>query len=217
MKNTTPAALACLAFIIFWACGPTAKVTSTKEYKDSIAIKSVHVIVVSDQETSACMNYYQRFFVDSLNRDGVKAEGTFYCCRDRKTDIKAMMDSLARGNLDFQTLLAIVMTKVVTGYGATSSRELQLVLYDVGGGRPAVWYSKGLPPRLAFKAVDLLEGPEAEPEGQMGGFFYLQLFLTEITRAAGIIIILQEIMSWYRSPIPTLGGLNLVQQRHLLL
>jgi hypothetical protein len=41
------------------------------------------------------------------------------------------MDSLARGNLDFQTLLAVVMTKVVTGYGATSSRELQLVLFDL--------------------------------------------------------------------------------------
>ena len=131
MKNTTRAALSCLAFIIFRACGPTAKVTSTKEYKDSIAIKSVHVIVISDQETSACMSYYQRFFVDSLNKDGVRAEGTFYCCRDRKTDIKALMDSLVRGNLDNQTVLAVVMTKVVTGYGATSSRELQLVLFDV--------------------------------------------------------------------------------------
>jgi hypothetical protein len=129
MKNIAP--VACLAFIIFCACGPTAKVTTQKEYKDSVAIKSVHVIVVSDKETSACMSYYQRFFVDSLNRDGVKAEGSFYCCIDRKTDIKALMDSLGRGNLDFQTLLAVVMTKVVTGYGATSSRELQLVLYDV--------------------------------------------------------------------------------------
>jgi hypothetical protein len=129
MKNITP--VTCLAFIFFCACGPTAKVTTQKEYKDSVAIKSVHVIVVSDKETSACMSYYQRFFVDSLNRDGVKAEGTFYCCRDRKTDIKALLDSLGRGNLDFQTLLAVVMTKVVTGYGATSSRELQLVLYDV--------------------------------------------------------------------------------------
>jgi hypothetical protein len=115
----------------FSACGPTAKITSTKEYKDSVAIKSVHVIVVSDQETSACMSYYQRFFVDSLNKDGVRAEGTFYCCRDRKTDMKALMDSLARENPNFQNTLAVVMTRVVTGYGATSSRELQLVLYDV--------------------------------------------------------------------------------------
>jgi hypothetical protein len=129
MKNTTP--VACLAVILFWACGPTAKLTTQKEYKDSVAIKSVHVIVVSDQETSACMSYYQRFFVDSLNKDGVKAEGTFFCCRNKKTDIKAVLDSLARENLNFQTLLAVVMTKVVTGYGATSSRELQLVLYDV--------------------------------------------------------------------------------------
>jgi hypothetical protein len=129
MKNITPTA--CLAFIFFWACGPTAKVTSQKEYKDSIAIKSVHVIVVSDIETSACMGYYQRFFVDSLNKAGVRAEGTFYCCREKKTDMKALMDSLARGNPDFQNLLAVVMTKVVTGYGATSSRELELVLYDV--------------------------------------------------------------------------------------
>jgi hypothetical protein len=129
MKNITP--VACFAFIFFWACGPTAKVTSQKEYKDSIAIKSVHVIVVSDKETSACMSYYQRFFVDSLNKDGVRAEGTFYCCRERKTDMKALMDSLARVNPDFQNLLAIVMTKVVNGYGATSSRELELELYDV--------------------------------------------------------------------------------------
>jgi hypothetical protein len=45
--------------------------------------------------------------------------------------MKALMDSLARENPNFQNTLAVVMTKVVTGYGAASSRELQLELYDV--------------------------------------------------------------------------------------
>jgi hypothetical protein len=66
-------------FIFFSACGPTAKVTSDKDYSDSVTIKSVFVIVVSDAGTRDCMNYYQNFFVDSLKSYGIKAAGTFYC------------------------------------------------------------------------------------------------------------------------------------------
>lgn len=130
MKNIP--ALACLAIILFSACGPTAKVTSEKEYKDTIGIKSVFVVVVTDAATRDCMNYYQNFFVDSLKSYGLNAAGTFYCCRDKKTDIKALMDSLAPAASGYQTILGIVMAKVVTGYGASSQRGLELQLFDFG-------------------------------------------------------------------------------------
>jgi hypothetical protein len=55
--------------------------------------------------------------------------------------MKELIDSLAPGNSDFQNILGIVMTKVVTGYGATSERELQILLYDVGKHQ-ATWKGK---------------------------------------------------------------------------
>lgn len=47
----------------------------------------------------------------------------------------------------------------------------------------------------------------------MGGFFYLQLFLTEITQAAGVIK-LRELERWVGRPIRLLGGGNRMQQGH---
>jgi hypothetical protein len=129
MKYTVASAI--LACIFFAACGPTAKVTSQHVYKDSLAIKSARVIVITDKETRDCMNYYQSFFVDSLKTYGVAAEGTLYCCRDKKTDLTALLDSLSPGNSDSHNILAVVMSKVVTGYGTSSARELQLVLLNV--------------------------------------------------------------------------------------
>ena len=129
MKYTIPAFF--LALIFLAGCGPTAKVTTKTEYKDTLVIKSVHVIVVSDAQTQACMAYYQRYFVDSLKRYGVAAEGSFYCCVERKTNLKTLVDSLGQEYMaNSQNLLAVVMTKTVTGYGTGSSRELQLLLYN---------------------------------------------------------------------------------------
>lgn len=127
MKYTI--ALGILACILFAAC-TTSKVTSQREYKDSVLIKSVHVIVISDKSTRDCMNYYQNFFVDSLKGYGVSATGTFYCCREQKTDVIKLLDSLSSANQDAQNFLAVIMSHVVTGYGTSSARELQLVLLN---------------------------------------------------------------------------------------
>jgi hypothetical protein len=128
MKNIIP--LFCIALIFADACGPTAKVTTDKDYADSVAIKSVFVIVVTDAATKDCMNYYQHYLVDSLKSYGINAQGTFFCCRDKKTDIQAIMDSIAPGTGSYQNILGIVMSKVVTGYGTSSERELQLMLFN---------------------------------------------------------------------------------------
>jgi hypothetical protein len=119
----------------------SAKFITKTDYRGTEKLKSVFVIMASDKNTQDCMRYYQSFLIDSLKSYNINAEGTFYCCLDKKSDINAIMNSLLAKNKNFQNILTIVLTKTVVGHGASSSRELQIDLFQMGGqGR--LWNGK---------------------------------------------------------------------------
>src|SRR5690349_11345662 len=80
----------------------SAKFLTKTEYRGTEKLKSVFVIVVSDKNTNDCMRYYQNFLVDSLKSYNMNAEGAFYCCRDKNSDMNAIINSLLPTNKNFQ-------------------------------------------------------------------------------------------------------------------
>ena len=119
----------------------SAKFLTKTEYRGTEKLKSVFVIVVSDKNTKDCMRYYQTFLVDSLKSYNINAEGAFYCCRDKNSDVNAIINSLLPTNKNFQNILTVVITKTIVGRGASSTRELQLDLFGVGGSE-RLWDGK---------------------------------------------------------------------------
>lgn len=119
----------------------SAKFTTKTNYTGTERLKNVYVIVVSDKNTNNCMHYYQTFLVDSLKSYNINADGAFYCCRDKYSDMNAILNSELPQNKDYQNVLTVVITKTVVGAGTTSSRELQLDLLGEHG-KEKLWNGK---------------------------------------------------------------------------
>jgi len=116
--------------ICICGCGyQTATFTKSADYSGSGKLKNVYLIVVSDKNTNSAMNYYKQQLVDSLKSYGADANGTFYCCRNEKTDIAEVL----KQNLPekyYEHILVIAITKTVVGHGTSSAREFDLTLFD---------------------------------------------------------------------------------------
>lgn len=105
-----------------------AKFLTKNNYSGAGKLKNLYVIVVSDENTKDCMRYYQNFLTDSLKSYNVATEGTYHCCVDKKTNLNDVIYPLLPKNSTYEYALVVVVTKTVVGYGATSTRELQLDL-----------------------------------------------------------------------------------------
>ena len=117
---------------LFYGCGgfQTATFTKSADYSGGDKPKSVYLIVVSDKNTNTALHYYKLDLVDSLKKYGIDANGSFYCCRDEKTDMSKVIQQNLPVEKNYQTLLIIAITKTVVGHGTSSAREFELTLFD---------------------------------------------------------------------------------------
>ena len=94
-------------------------------------LDNVFVVVVSDEDTKACLDYYKAFLIDSLNSSLVKTEGAYFCCRNASTDMQAVMQSLVPKESSYKAVLTIVSSRTTIGHGTSSSRQLEVGLFDL--------------------------------------------------------------------------------------
>lgn len=99
-------------------------------YTGKQKLKNVFVVVVSDKDTKDCMQYYENFLIDSLKKSDIDAEGTFYCCRNKNSDMVDIINSSLPSTKYYENILIIVVSKTIIGHGTSSTRELQLDLFD---------------------------------------------------------------------------------------
>ncbi len=119
-----------IALLVLTGCGPVAKFKNSTNYNEQVKPRNVYVFVVGDKDTKNCLNYYEGFLLDSLKSNHVDTDGTYYCCRDKNTKIgDVIRENLPKDN-NYTHILTVVITKTVVGYGNTSSRELELNLFN---------------------------------------------------------------------------------------
>jgi hypothetical protein len=119
-----------IPLLLLTSCGPVSKFKNSTSYTEQLKPRNIFVIVVADKDTKNCLNYYQGFLIDSLKRNHVETNGTYYCCRDKNTKISDVIRENLPMDNNFTHILAVVITKTIVGYGNTSSRELELDLFS---------------------------------------------------------------------------------------
>ena len=119
----------------------TAKFNKSGDYTGTEKPKSLYVIVAGDEQTEACLNYYKEDMIDSINHHHITATGEYECCVNEKTNLNDYMNNLLTKAQDHPYILTAVITKVIIGYGTSSSRTLQLNLFDIQQ-RKSVWSGK---------------------------------------------------------------------------
>jgi len=109
----------------------TANFDNSTEFKENKKVSRVYVIVVGDKQSEDCLNYYKNFLIDSLKTNNIQVDGMYECCVNNKTDLNEYMHNLL-SNKDFTSdhILTAVIKEVVVGHGTSSSRRLQLNLFD---------------------------------------------------------------------------------------
>lgn len=130
-----------ITVLLFIGCGPTGRFLQSSDYQKSDEIKKIWLTVVGSEHTTQCFNYLQRYLTDTLSRHGFAVDGSYYCCRDKSTDMSSVFKELVPDTLSDDHILTVVITKDVIGYGATSSRELVVTLYSVND-RKMEWNGK---------------------------------------------------------------------------
>ena len=121
------------------SCGPTVRISTTRlEAREKM--NPVHVIVMGDYETDNAMNYVKQLLTDSLKNNSIEVTSTYTCCRNKATDVNKRIEALLPDPAP-RYVLAAVITKVVIGYGTTSSRELVIDLWD-SENKKSIWHAK---------------------------------------------------------------------------
>jgi hypothetical protein len=117
--------------IPFISCGPSGKVLSSEAYQGKGKVGDVYLAVIGGEETKQCFDYLENFLKDSLIARGLASESKYYCCRDKNTDVNAVLHEMVPSDLNRDHLLSVVIAKEVVGYGASSSREVLITLFNL--------------------------------------------------------------------------------------
>ncbi|PIB35916.1 hypothetical protein BFP72_11190 [Reichenbachiella sp. 5M10] len=120
----------CLALGLMTSCGPRAHFKSSSSYQPTNNIEELYLIVVGDEKTKAAYGYLTDNLKDSLS-SYVSVDSKYHCCRDENTDMNVLFSSLRPSSPETDHVLTVVTTKVIVGYGTTSSRELGVALFDI--------------------------------------------------------------------------------------
>lgn len=130
-----------LSLFIITGCAPAPNFLKSTEYTGNKKLDNLFVLVVSDEKARGCLYVYRNSIVDSLRRSGIRSEGGFACCRDKKTDIQDMLNRNMPVGKDYQYLLEVMVYEVVTDiYKKHSlSRKLQLILANYEDQTKPLW------------------------------------------------------------------------------
>lgn len=130
MKLQTALIIYCLLAIAFSGCSPRGKFLRSSEYQKAQPVEKIYVTVIASKDTKACFDYLEDFLKDSLIKHGLSVDSKYYCCRDKKTDVKQVINDMIPPGTDADHILTVMITKDVVGYGTTSSREVAIDLLD---------------------------------------------------------------------------------------
>lgn len=111
-------------------CTLNSKFSQSGNYLEARAVSNLHLVVVGDKDTGEAMRYVGQFLADSLAKRNIKTSNAYHCCRDQNTDMNALIPGLLPTDHRPDNVLTVAVSKVVVGYGATSSRECQLDLFN---------------------------------------------------------------------------------------
>ena len=129
------------------SCTLKSKFSKSDDYQGSSRLSELHLVVVGDESTKKAMSYVNDFLTDSLAKKNIKLTKTYHCCRDKETDMSLLFPKLLPTDYRPEHVLAVVIAKTVVGYGATSSREIDIHLFNTSlqkrtwGGRVEVHMS----------------------------------------------------------------------------
>jgi hypothetical protein len=112
------------------SCVLNSKFTQSGDYQANTKISDLHLVVVGDKETKEAMDYLSQFLTDSLTKNNVKTTKIYHCCRDKDTDLNSLITKMVPTDYKPDYILTVVISKVIVGYGTTSSREIQLDLFN---------------------------------------------------------------------------------------
>lgn len=124
-----------LLVISLFACGLSSCILDSKfsqsaDYQEKEKLSDIHLVVVGDKDTKEAMSYLSEFLADSLIKNNIKMTKIYHCCRDKDTDMSSLLPGLLPNDHIPDHVLAVVISKVTVGYGTTSSREVQLDLFN---------------------------------------------------------------------------------------
>jgi hypothetical protein len=122
--------ISALIILVAVGCGPRGRFLQSSEYNKMDDLNKVYLAVVGSEKTNQCFRYLMNYLDDSLSQRGLIIERNFYCCRNEDTDMKQVMSELIPSDVSADHILAVVITRDVVGYGATSSRQLVVNLYN---------------------------------------------------------------------------------------
>ena len=114
------------------SCVLNSEFTHSGDYQKNTELSDLHLIVVGDKNTTDAMNYLGEFLTDSLLKSNIKTTKLYHCCRDKDTDMNSLIPKLLPNDYKPNSILTVVISKVVVGAGTESSREVQLDLFDAG-------------------------------------------------------------------------------------
>lgn len=102
----------------------------SSNYLEARKVTDLHLAVIGDKDTKEAMNYVSQFLADSLIRNKIKTSKTYSCCRDKDTDMNAFISNMLPADHKPDNILTVAVSKVIVGYGTTSSREFQVDLFN---------------------------------------------------------------------------------------
>ena len=139
------------ALLLFSGCANTLQVGSgarfnpTQQYTGGIKLEKIYLIVVGDEPTKQCLDYYREFLSDSLAVRHVGVTSTYDCCVDAHTNmgerLNGLLSNLSTAANQYPYVLSAVITRASIGHGTTSGRTMQLNLFDMHTGH-SVWGGK---------------------------------------------------------------------------
>ena len=112
------------------SCVLNSKFSQSSNYLDAQKVSDLHLVVIGDKDTKEAMNYVSQFLADSLIKNKIKTSKVYSCCRDKDTDMNAFISNMLPTDHKPDNVLTVAVSKVIIGYGTTSSREFQLDMFN---------------------------------------------------------------------------------------
>ncbi|MCI1187229.1 hypothetical protein MON38_07330 [Hymenobacter sp. DH14] len=112
------------------SCVLNSKFSQSSNYQEAQKVSDLHLVVIGDKDTKEAMNYVSQFLADSLIKNKINTSKAYNCCRDKDTDMNAFILNMLPTDHKPDNVLTVAVSKVVVGYGTTSSREFQLDLFN---------------------------------------------------------------------------------------
>jgi len=122
-------------------CVLSSKFTQSGDYQANTKVSGLHLAVVGDKDTKEAMDYLGQFLTDSLTKKNIKTTKKYHCCRDKDTDLNSLIPKMLPTDYKPDHILTVVISKVIVGYGTTSSREVQLDLFNTSFQK-RIWTGK---------------------------------------------------------------------------